>query len=303
MIKKILDFYESVGNMEITVEIVRRLIKEQFPQWKELDIRPVAKSGNDNRTFHLGDKMTVRLPSGKAYAAQVAKEIRWLPYLQEHLDYPVSKPIAAGKPTDYYPFPWSVNLWVEGSTLLECSNIDQKLFAKELSEALKKLQAIDCQSGPEAGQHNFYRGGDLKIYHQETVNALKALENRLPVKKLRAIWDTCISEKYKGKDVWVHGDVAPGNILLQNNRFYGMIDFGILGTGDPACDYAMAWTYFDEESRKIFLADLPEDMVHRARGWALWKALITFDDGNEDFRENARYTVGAILRENSESIL
>lgn len=241
--------------------------------------------------------MAVRLPSGKNYAAQVEKENRWLPYLQEHLDYPISKPIATGKPTSYYPFPWSINVWIEGSTLLECSNIDQKEFAKELAEALKKLQAIDCQNGPEAGRHNFYRGGDLKIYNQETLDALETLKNRLPVKQLRAIWDTCISEKYVEKNVWVHGDVAPGNILLQNNKFYGMIDFGILGTGDPACDYAMAWTYFDKEAKKIFLAGLPNDMVNRARGWALWKALITYDDINQDFKKNARYTIDIILKE------
>lgn len=283
--------------MEITIEMVKRLIKEQFPQWQELNIYPVAKSGWDNRTFHLGDSMTVRLPSGKDYAAQVEKEKRWLPYLQEHLDYPISKPIAAGKPTGYYPFPWSVNLWIEGNTLLECPDIDPKELAKELAEALKKLQAVDCQNGPEAGQHNFYRGGDLDVYNQATLDALKALENRLPVKRLRTIWDIGISEKYGRKNVWVHGDVAPGNILIQNNRFYGMIDFGILGTGDPACDYAMAWTYFDEEARKIFLAGLPKDMVNRARGWALWKALITYDDGNPDFKKNARYTIDTILKE------
>lgn len=283
--------------MQITIEVVQQLVKEQFPQWRQLDIYPVAKSGSDNRTFHLGDKMAVRLPSGQAYAAQVEKEIHWLPYLQEHLDYPVSKPVAAGKPTSYYPFPWSINQWIEGNTLLECPDVDQQQFAKELAEALKKLQAVDCQNGPEAGQHNFYRGGDLKVYRQETVNALKALENRLPVKKLYSIWETCISKEYNGPKVWVHGDVAPGNILLQDSRFYGLIDFGILGTGDPACDYAVAWTFFNKEARKIFLAGLPEDMVNRARGWALWKALITYDDVKEDFQKNARYTVSAILQE------
>lgn len=283
--------------MEITIEIVKKLVEEQFPQWRELKIYPVAKSGHDNRTFHLGDNMAVRLPSGKDYAAQIQKESQWLPYLQEHLDYPISKPIAAGKPTSYYPFPWSVNLWIEGSTLSECLRIDKRQLAKDLAAALKKLQSVDCQQGPEAGQHNFYRGGDLKVYHQETLDVLKILENRLPVKQLRAIWDSCISEAYTGEKVWVHGDVAPGNILLQNNRFYGMIDFGILGTGDPACDYAMAWTYFDGEARAIFLAGLPIDMVKRAKGWALWKALITYDDRNADFRQNARYTVAAILKE------
>ena len=283
--------------MEITTELVKQLVRDQFPQWKELEIYPVTNSGHDNRTFHLGNTMTVRLPSGKEYAAQVQKENQWLPYLQEHLDYPISKPIAAGVPTHEYPFPWSINVWIDGETLLTCPHIDKKRFAKDLSAALEKLQAVDCYGGPEAGRHNFYRGGDLKVYHQETVDALKNLECRLPVKLLHEIWDHSIAEVYTGQNVWVHGDIAPGNLLLQNNQFYGIIDFGILGTGDPACDYAMAWTYFDSESRNIFLKGLSCDMVNRARGWALWKALITYDDVNPVFRENARYTIHNIINE------
>ncbi len=117
------------------------------------------------------------------------------------------------------------------------------------------------------------------------------------MKLLHEIWDHSIAEVYTGQNVWVHGDIAPGNLLLQNNQFYGIIDFGILGTGDPACDYAMAWTYFDSESRNIFLKGLSCDMVNRARGWALWKALITYDDVNPVFRENARYTIHNIINE------
>ena len=49
--------------IEINKKLVQNLINEQFPQWKDLVIEPVAKSGHDNRTFHLGSKMTVRLPS------------------------------------------------------------------------------------------------------------------------------------------------------------------------------------------------------------------------------------------------
>ena len=116
--------------MEITIEIVKQLIEEQFPQWKNLPVRPVAKSGHDNRTFHLGEEMTVRLPSGEAYAAQAAKEIRWLPYLQERLDFPISKPVAAGKPTSCFPFPWSVNRWVEGDTLRDCAVRGNKMDKK-----------------------------------------------------------------------------------------------------------------------------------------------------------------------------
>lgn len=74
---------------------------------------------------------------------------------------------------------------------------------------------------------------------------------------------------------------------LKNNHFHALIDFGVMAVGDPACDYAMAWTYFDKKARKIFLDELKEDMVDRARGWALWKALITYNDENPIPRENA----------------
>lgn len=283
--------------MEITTEMVKRLIKEQFPKWSHLKIYPVEKSGHDNRTFHLGKELTVRLPSAEEYAGQIEKESRWLPYLQEHLDYPVSKSVAVGKPTDYYPFPWSVNCWIQGETLLECPAADKKLLAQDLADALRKLQAVGCEGGPGAGVQNFYRGGSLKVYEQETQEALEKLKDRLPTEILGKIWNECIAESYNGQPVWVHGDVAPGNILMREQRFWGLIDFGVLGTGDPACDYAMAWTYFDTESRKIFLQGIPEDMVKRARGWALWKALITYEDADPYFRKNAEETVRAILYE------
>lgn len=287
--------------MNITIDIVKRLIKEQFPQWEKLEVRPVAKSGHDNRTFHLGDTMTVRLPSGKDYAAQITKESEWLPYLQTHLDYPVSKPIATGKPTSYYPFPWSINSWLDGITLLEDAEINKMNLAKDLAAALKKLQAIDCSGGPKGGLHNFYRGCDLKIYNDETLKALHQLKDSLPVQQLLDIWNRAILTPFQEDDVWVHGDVAPGNILVLNHRFYGLIDFGVLGKGDPACDYAMAWTYFDKHSRTLFLEGKPKDMIHRAKGWALWKALITYNDINPDFKQNAYVTIQEILSEEEET--
>lgn len=61
---------------EITIDVplVSRLVSTQFPQWMDLPITPVALSGWDNRTFHLGDEMSVRLPSAEAYILQVEKE-------------------------------------------------------------------------------------------------------------------------------------------------------------------------------------------------------------------------------------
>jgi len=46
---------------DIDVSLVGRLVTTQFPQWAGLTIKPVAPGGWDNRTFHLGEHMAVRL--------------------------------------------------------------------------------------------------------------------------------------------------------------------------------------------------------------------------------------------------
>lgn len=282
---------------EITVTLVKKLIESQFPQWKDLEIRSVAKSGWDNRTFHLGDEMAVRLPSGPGYAAQAEKETRWLPYLGKALKMPISCPVGAGKPCEDFPYPWSVNSYLPGETALEVNMGESVEFARDLAEFLQDLQAVDVSEGPAAGEHNFYRGGDLRIYHQQTIDALEQLKEVLPTETYREIWNQSISSQWEKPGVWIHGDVAPGNLLVQDGKLCAVIDFGIMGVGDPACDYAMAWTYFNEECKEVFLEGLEKDMIDRARGWALWKALITYYKENQEVNEDAAFTLHNILKE------
>lgn len=80
--------------MKINVALVHQLVAAQFPQWADLPIKPVESGGWDNRTFHLGADMTVRLPSAEGYALQVEKEHRWLPRLAPLLPLPIPVPLA-----------------------------------------------------------------------------------------------------------------------------------------------------------------------------------------------------------------
>ena len=43
--------------------------------------------------------------------------------------------------------------------------------------------------------------------------------------------------------VWLHGDVAVGNLLVRDGRLAAVLDFGSSGVGDPACDCVIAWTF------------------------------------------------------------
>ncbi|MGH6623752.1 MAG: phosphotransferase, partial [Burkholderiaceae bacterium] len=138
------------------------------------------------------------------------------------------------------------------------------------------LQRIDPADGPQPGLHNFHRGGSLAIYDPEARRAIAALKDVIDVSVATEVWEAALATIWRGPPVWVHGDVSTGNLLVCDGRLSGVIDFGMLGVGDPACDLSIAWTFFVGESRQAFRATLPldADTWARGRGWALWKALI-----------------------------
>ena len=95
---------------------------------------------------------------------------------------------------------------------------------------------------------------------------------------MTAIWETALATKWQGSPVWVHGDISMDNLLVESGKLSAVIDFGCLGIGDPSCGLTIAWTFFNEESRRAFCQTLQLDEAAwaRGRGWTLWKALITW---------------------------
>ena len=113
--------------MLIDDTLVRSLIDQQFPQWKNEVVSPVERSGWDNRMFHLGSDRLVRLPSADEYISQVEKEQAWLPVLAKALPLSILTPVGIGLPCKAFPRPWSVYEWIDGETILE--NIPENLEA------------------------------------------------------------------------------------------------------------------------------------------------------------------------------
>jgi aminoglycoside phosphotransferase (APT) family kinase protein len=261
---------------EITADLVQALIADQFPHWAHLPVTPVPRQGWDNRTFRLGDTLSVRLPSGPGYVAAVAKEDHALPALAAHLPVPVPEPIATGRPTDTYPHPWSVRRWLEGDTLLDATGVDRARLATDLGQVLTELRSIPTETGPAAGRHSFYRGCHPSAYADEVQTALRILGDRVDTKACETVWAAAMTTVWEHDPVWFHGDIAPGNLLTTGGRLSALIDFGTCGIGDPACDLQIAWTYFDGPDRQRFrdAAGLDDGTWARARAWTLWKALI-----------------------------
>lgn len=267
------------GRAGIDADLVRRLVAAQFPRWRDLPVTPVAVDGWDNRTYRLGDAMTARLPTGPGYVPAVAKESRWLPFLAPSLPVAVPTVLADGVPGQGYPYPWSVRDWLPGRTADPAGIADLPAFAVAVAEFLRALQRCDTTGGPAGGAHSFYRGASVAHYDEDTQRYLARLarpDSGVDTTRARAVWDAALAARWRGTPVWFHGDVAAGNLLVVDGELSAVIDFGTSGVGDPACDLVIAWTMFDDESRRAFrdAVDADEGMWARARGWALWKALL-----------------------------
>jgi aminoglycoside phosphotransferase (APT) family kinase protein len=286
----------AVRKTDITADLVRGLIADQFPHWADLPVRPVDADGIDNTTFRLGPAMSVRLPSAAAYVEQVDKEHRWLPVLAPRLPLPVPEPLAKGEPGRGFPRPWSVYRWIDGEPAAAGNVAGMARFASDLAGFLGALYRIDPAGGPGPGTHNFFRGGPVDVYDGETREALAALRGHIDTALAAEVWDAALRAAPPGPPVWFHGDAQPGNLLVRDGRLSAVIDFGTSGVGDPACDTTIAWTFFSGESSRVFRERLPFDEATwaRGRGWAIWKAMIVLVGALEDDPQDAAFTARVI---------
>ena len=140
------------------------------------------------------------------------------------------------------------------------------------------------------------------VYDGETRRAIMALRTEIDAIAATHAWEAALGSTWGRPPVWVHGDVAVGNLLVHHGRLIAVIDFGSSAVGDPSCDLVIAWTLFQGKSRETFRELLPFDAGTwaRGRGWALWKALITLEEYIQTDAAKARESkrvIGEVLKD------
>ena len=96
---------------------------------------------------------------------------------------------------------------------------------------LAALYKIDPAGGPLPGKHSCQRGAPVSVWDGEARQALKALEGEIDTASAARVWEEALAAPWDGKPVWVHGDVADGNLLTDQGRLSAVIDFGCCAVG------------------------------------------------------------------------
>jgi aminoglycoside phosphotransferase (APT) family kinase protein len=290
------------GEIETNVALVRRLLAAQFPQWADLWIDPVVSYGTDHDIYRLGDSLAVRLPRIGWATAQAAKEAQWLPKLAPHLPLALPVQLAMGHPAEGYPFDWSVCEWLPGENAngtiedLDQAAVDLAAFVT----ALRKVDTAGAPPRPPLG-----RGGPLAEHDEQVRRSIAQLGDRIDGEATLHSWQESLdAPAWEGPEVWVHGDLLPGNLLVVDGRLSAVIDFGGLNVGDPACDLQPAWNIFAGDSRRRFRAELEVDDASwlRGRGWVLNQAamgLAYYWDTNPGMIRQTSHALAQLLADSS----
>jgi aminoglycoside phosphotransferase (APT) family kinase protein len=259
--------------LETDEALVRRLLAAQFPQWAELPIEALPAGGTDNAIYRLGNEFSVRLPRRRGWTSgSDDKEFEWLPKLAPLLPLRVPAPVARGAPGEGYPHEWAVYDWLQGEDATSAP-LDLPRAAVDLAGFLAALQSIDPSGGPPPGG----RGGPLGPRDEKTRAGIAALADLIDAAAVTAAWESALAApEWNGPPVWIHGDLDARNLLVEDGRITGVLDWGAVCVGDPACDVKGAWAVLDADTRPVFreLLDIDDATWARSRGWALSQALI-----------------------------
>jgi aminoglycoside phosphotransferase (APT) family kinase protein len=255
-----------LDELEIEEALVRRLLVSQFPEWADLPLRRVEPSGTVNAIFRLGDGLSVRLPRRDGPTTPGSKEFEWLPKLAPLLPVEVPVPVAQGRPSNDYPWFWEIHRWVEGETV-PVTEIDAVQAARDLASLVETMQQISPAGAPPG------RGIPLAERDREFRSWLARFDGD---PRVTTEWEHALAAPpWDGPPVWHHGDLDMRNWLVRDGRISGVIDWGAMGVGDPACDVMVAWKLHSPAARDAFRDALPTDDAtwERARGWALSQAV------------------------------
>lgn len=266
--------------------LVRALLRQQHPDLADASLRKMD-SGWDNVMFRLGDDFVVRLPRRRQAVDLVRHEQAWLPRLAQRLPLPIPAPRRVGRPGCGYPWPWSVLPWMPGTTAdLSPPHASQGTVWAEF------LRALHQPDGLDAAPKNPARGVPLADRAHLIEARLHRLEEATEyvTSTLWEIWRQALEAPVAETACWLHGDLHQRNVLVDEGRLSGVIDWGDVTSGDPATDLASLWALFEgaetrREAWKRYGAS--PDLVTRAKGWSVHFGSVLLESGLVDHPAHA----------------
>ena len=226
--------------------VVRALLATECPQWANLRLQYLDTSGTEHAMWHGrvdgGDDIVVRLPRRPGAAEEADREHQLLQQLEATpltsiVDIP--QLLHVGSPHELYPHRWSVLTWLDGHdawTARHEINHDSPRLGARLAEVvtaigglghgLPVLQRAVGDEGLPIRPHI-----DLLLEQLDRVGP--SAGQLFDVDRVRQL----AAEAYELDDptttCFIHDDLLPGNLLVQEGYVTGVLDGAARATATP----------------------------------------------------------------------
>ncbi|MGL5817377.1 MAG: phosphotransferase [Phycicoccus sp.] len=294
------------GEADISTALARALLREQLPEMADLPLHPIGATGTDHRMYRLGDRLLLRLPRRSGAADSLAHEVTVLRAVAEAVPVAVPAIVVHGSPAAHYPFGWAVYGWLPGqdgwAARHSVHDPHGDLLAQDLAAVVLALRAAPSLTAPHRSTGQ--RGGPLDGVLDRIEGWLRGAEGLLAGDDVARVRQTVRAAAGSADDsvpfVLSHGDLIPGNLLLDSGRLSAVIDWGYLSYADPALDLVPAWAVLGPGARATLRNAVGADSGTwaRARLTAVEQALgqiVYYAPRRHPLAEVGRRTLEAVL--------
>lgn len=267
----------------VTDDAIRALVDDQFPHLadQELGRRYTLE---DHFAIRIGDHHGALFPRFVEDDSLFARAADLLAPHLERWTFPVSAPVATGRPGHGYPCHWTLVDWVSASTAGFVPLQGQS--AGLLGAALRQIHTPAPPASPANPRTSPRLADLLPEWERLLAGAVHrgAPENRvLDVDAATAMFRDGVDAPLDAGWSWTHGRIEPRALMSDRGHFCGILIWQNFGAGDPAADLGGAATAIPLE----MLADLhagyggvSPTTARRARSYQLLAALgyVEIDD-------------------------
>ncbi|GAB6930292.1 aminoglycoside phosphotransferase family protein [Paenibacillus sp. JCM 10914] len=240
----------------INDKLVEHLISTQFPRLTSLPVCLIG-SGWDNMVYQVGDDYVFRFPRRKAAIPLLEKESLILPKLDAFITLPYAKPLFFGNETADYPSPFLGYTYLSGTFPIGLSDEVRVRSTGKLAHFLKTLHTYPTNTAAQAGLlHDQRNLLDLTRRKERMYGFLTSLGSCLSAAdrlEIESFLEEITLDRVNPKHVLLHGDLHFKNILVDHDGIiYGVIDWGDVQIGHPACDLSIAYSFLPPAARQQF---------------------------------------------------
>lgn len=238
----------------VSLKQARRILQRQFPALLPHDLEPLG-AGWDNTVFLLNQRWVFRFPRRQLALELQASEWALLSWLQGRLPVQVPEPVFKGQPDAGFDWPFAGYRVVPGQTACRArlSAAERQALAPLLGDTLRTLHGLKPPAELPLPADTLrrldlaWRWPQVEAYWQQAQAQGWLPETLAPLRRLPA-------QTPPGRpQVLVHGDLYVRHLVVTPERqLQGLIDWGDVHRGDPACDLGVGLAFLPPQGQAAF---------------------------------------------------